>query len=71
MIICGYLPSDKTGRNFRSLLCAVNEGHSLTYTGRVGTGFNDRIQQELMQKLKLETDKVPVKILLPGKTSAG
>ncbi|MBR9999595.1 MAG: DNA ligase D [Cyclobacteriaceae bacterium] len=61
MVICGYLPSDKPGRNFRSLLCAVNEGHSLIYTGKVGTGFNEAIQQELMKKLKaLETDEVPV-----------
>jgi bifunctional non-homologous end joining protein LigD len=68
MIICGYRPSDKTGREFSSLLCAVHDGGALIYTGKVGTGFNDRVQQEVIRKLrKLETDRVPVKNPPSGK----
>ena len=62
MIICGFMPSDKSGRHFRSLLCSIHEDHSLIYTGRVGTGFNQELQDEIFKKIHpLETDKSPVK----------
>ncbi len=61
MIICGYMPSEKQSRAFSSLLCCVNENEKLIYTGRVGTGFNGKLQKEILQKLeKLETKKIPV-----------
>jgi bifunctional non-homologous end joining protein LigD len=61
MIICGYMPSDKSGRNFRSLLCAVYKKDSLVYTGRVGTGFNEKMQDEIFKKLKpLKTEKIKI-----------
>ncbi len=61
MIICGYTPSDKQSRAFSSLLCCVNENNKLIYTGRVGTGFSENLQKEILGKLKkLRTEKVPV-----------
>lgn len=61
MIICGYIPSEKQSRAFSSLLCCVNESDKLIYTGRVGTGFNEKLQKEILQKLeKLKTKKIPV-----------
>jgi len=61
MIIAGYVPSDKAGRNFSSLVCAVNEDNTLIFVGKVGTGFNDKIQSDLMKMLQqLETKKIPV-----------
>ncbi len=47
LVIVGWTPSDKTGRQFRSLLVAVNEEGTLRYAGRVGTGFNDNTLAEL------------------------
>jgi bifunctional non-homologous end joining protein LigD len=61
MIICGYTLSDKESRAFSSILCAVNEDGKLVYTGRVGTGFSDSLQKNLMTQLKkLEVKKAPV-----------
>ena len=61
MIICGYMPSDKNSREFGSLLCCVNENEKLIYTGRVGTGFTEKLQIELIEKLKkIKTTKIPV-----------
>ncbi|MGV8135206.1 MAG: DNA ligase D [Mangrovibacterium sp.] len=61
MIICGYTTSDKAGRLFKSLLCAVSENGSVVYTGRVGTGFNETLMKEIFRKIKpLEIKKPPV-----------
>ena len=61
MIICGYMPSEKEGRPFRSLLCAIHENNQLVYCGRVGTGFNEKLQDEIFRKLKpLETGKINI-----------
>lgn len=61
MIICGYMPSDKKSRAFGSVLCCVNENNELIYTGRVGTGFSEKLQKELIEKLKkIKTKKIPV-----------
>lgn len=62
MVICGYTASDKAKRAFRSLLFAVHEDGSLTYSGKAGTGFNEQLMKEILQKLKpLETKKPPIK----------
>ncbi|MFP4061126.1 MAG: DNA ligase D [Bacteroidales bacterium] len=61
MIICGYIESDKKSRLFSSLLCAVHEKGKFVYTGRVGTGFSEKKQEEILSKAKkLETKDVPV-----------
>lgn len=61
MIICGYALSEKESRSFSSLLCCVNEKDKLIYTGRVGTGFSESLQKEILGKLKkLKIKKAPV-----------
>ncbi|KQZ32189.1 DNA ligase [Mesorhizobium sp. Root552] len=65
-VIGGYLPSEKTGRGLRSLLVGYNEGGSLKYAGRVGTGFSSRIADDLKKKLdRLKVAKSPFDATVP------
>jgi bifunctional non-homologous end joining protein LigD len=60
-VIVGWTPSTARGRGFRSLLLGLNEGGKLRYAGKVGTGFNAQLIDELSAKLeKLQTDKPTV-----------
>jgi bifunctional non-homologous end joining protein LigD len=60
-VIVGWTPSEARGRGFRSLLLGLNEGGQLRYAGKVGTGFDARLIEEISAKLeKLATDKPPV-----------
>jgi bifunctional non-homologous end joining protein LigD len=61
-VIVGWSESDKR-LGFRSLLLAAKEKGKLTYVGKVGTGFNGKLIQELMERMKpLEIDKAPVEV---------
>lgn len=61
-VIVGWSESDKR-IGFRSLLLAVEEKGKLTYVGKVGTGFNAKLMQELMERMRpLEVDKAPVEV---------
>jgi bifunctional non-homologous end joining protein LigD len=61
-VIIGWSESDRR-RGFRSLLLAAREGRKLTYVGKVGTGFNARLIDELMDRMTpLETDKAPADV---------
>jgi len=61
-VIVGWSESDKR-RGFRSLLLAAKEGRKLTYAGKVGTGFNARLIEELMERMEpLATDNAPVEV---------
>ena len=61
-VIVGWSESDKR-RGFRSLLLAAKKGGKLTYAGKVGTGFNAKLIEELMERMKpLATDKAPVEV---------
>ncbi len=54
-VIVGWLPSDKKGRGFRSLLLAQHDGGALRYAGKVGTGFSTDMQADLLKRFgKLE-----------------
>ena len=48
-VIAGWMPSDKAGRPFSSLVLASRETGRLTYRGRVGTGFDSKAMAELMR----------------------
>jgi bifunctional non-homologous end joining protein LigD len=48
-VIAGWMPSDKAGRPFSSLVLASREKGALTYRGRVGTGFDGKAMAELMR----------------------
>src|SRR5690242_11540572 len=61
-VIIGWSESDKR-RGFRSLLLAAREGKKLTYSGKVGTGFNAKLIDELMERMEpLAVDKAPVEV---------
>ena len=59
-VIAGYEPSDKKRRAIRSLLLAYYDKRKLRYAGRVGTGWNESKEHDLMRRLApLATDKPP------------
>jgi bifunctional non-homologous end joining protein LigD len=61
-VIVGWTKSDKR-IGFRSLLLAAREERKLTYVGKVGTGFNAKLMNELMERMRpLETDEAPVSV---------
>jgi len=49
-VIVGWLPSEKK-RGFRSLLLGLNGPDGLIYAGKVGTGFNAALHEDLSGKL--------------------
>jgi len=49
VIIVGYTKNENTAKVFSSLLLAVYENGNLTYAGKVGTGFKDKQQKEMME----------------------
>ncbi|MFC3158095.1 DNA ligase D [Chryseobacterium arachidis] len=60
VVIGGYTLNDDSSKLFSSLLVGVYEGKKLIYTGKVGTGFNAKMQKEMMELFKpLITRKVP------------
>lgn len=61
-VIVGWSESDKR-RGFRSLLLATRDGRKMTYAGKVGTGFNGALIEELMERMEpLATDKAAVEV---------
>jgi bifunctional non-homologous end joining protein LigD len=62
-VVVGWSESDKKGRGFRALLLAVNEKDGLRYAGKVGTGFSNAVQHELLGRFeKLEAAKAAVAV---------
>ena len=69
-VIVGWSESDKR-RGFRSLLLAVNDKGKLTYAGKVGTGFNAKLIEDLMERMEpLETAKAAVEVPRPDRKGA-
>ena len=61
-VIVGWSKSDKR-IGFRSLLLAAKEKGKFTYVGKVGTGFNARLIEDLMERMEpLATDKAAVEV---------
>jgi bifunctional non-homologous end joining protein LigD len=52
VVIGGYTRNDGTKKAFSSLLVGVFENGALHYTGKIGTGFNTKMQEEMMKKFK-------------------
>lgn len=52
VVIGGYTVNEGTGKLFSSLLVGVYQQGELIYFGKVGTGFNQKLQKELIQKFK-------------------
>ena len=60
-VIVGWTPSDKK-RGFRSLLLGLNDADGLRYAGKVGTGFDQKLMDEISARLaKLEQVEPTVK----------
>ena len=61
-VIIGWQASDKR-RGFRSLHLAVRDGKTLTYAGKVGTGFDTRMIEELSETMRpLAIKQPPVEV---------
>ena len=61
-VIVGWSASDKR-RGFRSLLLGLREGKGFKYAGKVGTGFDTRMIEDLMEKMRpLTTDTPPLEV---------
>lgn len=52
VVIGGYTKNEGSGKLFSSLLVGVFENGKLQYTGKIGTGFNNRMQEDMMQQFK-------------------
>ena len=62
-VVIGYKASSAKGRPFSSLLMAQNEGDTLVYKGRVGTGFSSDDLDDLAGKMaRLERKSPPAEV---------
>ena len=52
MVIGGYTINDGSSKLFSSLLVGVYKNGKLIYTGKIGTGFNQKTQGELLKQFK-------------------
>jgi len=60
VVIGGYTLNDDSSKLFSSILVGIYEGKKLIYTGKVGTGFNEKLQHEMMALFKpLVVKKAP------------
>lgn len=60
VVIGGYTQNEGSGKAFSSLLVGLYNKGQLEYIGKIGTGFSDRLQKELMAKMKkLQSKKCP------------
>lgn len=60
VVIVGYTKNKSTPKAFSSLLLGAYENKKLVYVGKVGTGFKDKQQQEMLDLFKsLETQESP------------
>jgi len=64
VVIGGYTKNEGTSKVFSSLLLGVYEQDKLQYVGKVGTGFKDKQQKELLELFKpLVMKKSPFDII--------
>ncbi|HEX9980920.1 MAG TPA: DNA ligase D [Flavobacterium sp.] len=60
VVIGGFTNNEGSAKPFSALLLGVYENGKLQYVGKVGTGFTESKQKEMMEKFKpLITDKSP------------
>jgi bifunctional non-homologous end joining protein LigD len=64
VIIAGFTRNEDTSKLFSSLILAVWENKTLTYVGKVGTGFSDSDQKKMIETFKpYITDKSPFTVV--------
>ena len=62
-IIAGYTRNEGTNKKFSALILGVYQDGDLKFIGQAGTGYSDKMQAEILKKLKpLETKKCPFKV---------
>ena len=60
VVIGGFTRNQGSEKSFSSLLLGVYKEGKFHYVGKVGTGFTEKMQKEMMEKfLPLVTDKIP------------
>nr|WP_238381797.1 DNA ligase D [Mucilaginibacter pedocola] len=61
VVIAGFTKNEGTSKSFSALILGVyDEKGDLQFVGKVGTGFSDKLQKEMMAQFKpLITDKSP------------
>lgn len=70
-VIVGFAPSKAKGRPFASLLLGQYEGDALVYRGRVGTGFDAAMMEDLAGRLApLARKAAPVEVPGPERRGA-
>jgi len=52
VIIGGYTRNEDSSKPFSSLLVGVMQGGNLHYIGKIGTGFNSKLQKEMLEQFK-------------------
>ena len=52
VVIGGFTQNEGSEKTFSSLLVGVYDNGKLNYVGKIGTGFNDKTQKEIMSKMK-------------------
>jgi bifunctional non-homologous end joining protein LigD len=64
VIIAGFTKNSGTSKSFSALVLALyDDKGKLQYAGKVGTGFSDKLQKEMMEQFKpLITDKSPFEV---------
>ena len=70
-VVIGWSPSDKTGRPFSSILLGVNEDGELRYAGRVGSGFNEELLDELAAQFNRHARKTSPAEGVPASIARG
>ncbi len=60
VVIAGFTKNEGTAKSFSALVLGVYNKGKLQYVGKVGTGFSDKLQKEMMAQFKpLITSKSP------------
>ncbi len=60
VVIGGFTQNEGSSKTFSSLLAGLYDNGRLDYIGKIGTGFNDKTQKEILAKMKkLVTTKIP------------
>jgi bifunctional non-homologous end joining protein LigD len=64
VIIGGYTHNENSSKPFSALLVGVYDQGKLTYTGKIGTGFKDAQQREMLRQFKpLITNRSPFPVV--------
>jgi bifunctional non-homologous end joining protein LigD len=71
-VVAGYVPRSDNSKAVGALVLGLYDGMSLSYVGRVGTGFTAKTASELWKRLQpLRVDKQPIAERLPALARKG